>query len=84
MEIITLPATTKGPAAMFAGDVWFDVVAPPQAEPSRMKVNIVHFSPGAHTAWHSHVLGQTLHVTEGVGPETTWGQHLTDDEYPSA
>jgi quercetin dioxygenase-like cupin family protein len=67
MEIVNLSATTKGPAAMFDGDVWFDVVAPPQVEPSRMRVNIVHFSPGAHTAWHSHALGQTLHVTEGVG-----------------
>jgi quercetin dioxygenase-like cupin family protein len=24
------------------------------------------FAPGARTAWHSHALGQTLHVTEGV------------------
>jgi quercetin dioxygenase-like cupin family protein len=134
MEIVTLPATTKGPAAMFAGDVWFDVIAPPQAEPSRLRVNLVRFSPGAHTAWHSHAVGQTLHVTEGVGyvqsrggevmtilpgqtiytppgeehwhgatpdhfmshlamwegvaeglgPETTWGEHLAPEEYPSA
>ena len=28
---------------------------------------MVRFSPGAHTAWHSHANGQTLHVTEGRG-----------------
>jgi quercetin dioxygenase-like cupin family protein len=27
----------------------------------------VHFTPGARTAWHSHPLGQTICVTEGVG-----------------
>jgi hypothetical protein len=27
----------------------------------------VHFAPGARTAWHRHVNGQTLHVTEGIG-----------------
>ena len=25
------------------------------------------FAPGARTAWHSHPLGQTLVVTDGVG-----------------
>ena len=52
---------------MFTGDVWFDVIAAPQPEPSRMRVNAVHFAPCARTAWHSHAVGQTLHVTEGVG-----------------
>lgn len=28
---------------------------------------IVHFAPGARTAWHTHPLGQTIHVTEGIG-----------------
>ena len=34
--------------------------------PSRVGGAIVHFEPGARTAWHSHARGQTLHVTEGV------------------
>jgi len=67
MQIAPKTATTKGPAAMFTGDVYFDVIAPPQAEPSRMRVNIVRFTPGAHTAWHTHAVGQTLHVVEGRG-----------------
>src|SRR3954451_6916994 len=36
-------------------------------EPSRMSISLVRFTPGAHTNWHRHAVGQTLHVTEGVG-----------------
>jgi quercetin dioxygenase-like cupin family protein len=36
-------------------------------EPSRVAGAIVTFEPGARTAWHSHPLGQTLVVTDGVG-----------------
>jgi quercetin dioxygenase-like cupin family protein len=32
-----------------------------------MRVNVVRFTPGARTAWHSHAIGQTLHVTESRG-----------------
>ena len=66
MEILPKSPTTKGPAQLFTGDVWFDVVARGEA-PSRVRVNTVRFAPGARTAWHSHSLGQTLHVTDGVG-----------------
>jgi hypothetical protein len=37
-------------------------------------VNAVRFSPCARTAWHSHSLGQTLHVTESLGVVATRGQ----------
>jgi quercetin dioxygenase-like cupin family protein len=67
LEIQPRKSSVKGPAAMFTGDVWFDVIASPRPEPSRMRVNSVHFAPCARTAWHSHAVGQTLHVTEGVG-----------------
>ena len=30
-------------------------------------MNIVRFAPGARNAWHAHAVGQTLHVTEGIG-----------------
>jgi quercetin dioxygenase-like cupin family protein len=36
-------------------------------EPSRVTGAVVTFEPGARTAWHSHPLGQTLVVIEGVG-----------------
>ncbi|MFC4608371.1 cupin domain-containing protein [Streptomyces maoxianensis] len=66
MEILPKKPSTKGPAEMFTGDVWFDVVYAGQ-EPSRMRANVVRFAPCARTAWHTHALGQTLHLTEGIG-----------------
>jgi len=43
-----------------------DALAVP-AGPSTVQAASVHFTPGARTAWHSHPLGQTIFVTEGVG-----------------
>ena len=131
MEILTRRPSTKGPAEWFTGDVWFDQIAP-QDGPQQGRCNAVRFAPGARTAWHRHVNGQLLHVTEGVGltqvrggevvtirpgdtvwcpagvwhwhgatpehfmthlaiwdglapgqdgPETEWGEHVTDAEY---
>ena len=28
---------------------------------------LVHFTPSARTAWHTHPVGQTIYVIEGVG-----------------
>jgi quercetin dioxygenase-like cupin family protein len=58
--------TVKGPAEWFTGDVYIDAVAAASA-PARAQANLVHFTPGARTAWHTHPLGQTIYVTEGVG-----------------
>ncbi|HEY5833686.1 (R)-mandelonitrile lyase [Streptomyces sp.] len=66
MEILPKKPSAKGPAERFTGDVWNDDVVAGR-EPSRMRVNVVRFAPGARTAWHSHAVGQTLHVTEGIG-----------------
>lgn len=62
----TTSTTTKGPAEWFTGDVWIDPVVAPHP-PSKVQANLVHFMPGARTAWHRHPLGQSLFVTEGVG-----------------
>ena len=59
-------ATRKGPAEWFTGDVYIDAVADPTGA-SRFAANLVHFTPGARTAWHTHPHGQTLFVVEGVG-----------------
>lgn len=133
MRRLTTPASGKGPADWFTGQVWFDQIYRGE-EPSRARVNAVHFAPCSRTAWHTHALGQTLHVTEGIGlvatrdgqvivmhpgdtvhtppgewhwhgatadrfmthlaiwdgtddpdtPETTWGEHVTDDDYQLA
>ena len=59
-------ATTKGPSEWFTGDVYVDAIAEP-AGAYRLSAAGVHFAPGARTAWHTHPLGQTIFVTEGVG-----------------
>jgi quercetin dioxygenase-like cupin family protein len=58
--------TTPGPGNWFTGAVWIDTVAEPSGA-SRVAAANVHFTPGAHTAWHTHPNGQTIWVTEGVG-----------------
>ena len=58
--------TVKGPDDWFTGDVYIDAVAAPRP-PARAQANLVHFTPGARTAWHTHPLGQTIYVTEGIG-----------------
>ena len=59
-------ATNPGPGDWFTGAVYIDTVATP-TEPSRLAAASVHFTPGARTAWHTHPVGQTIYVTEGVG-----------------
>jgi quercetin dioxygenase-like cupin family protein len=66
MDIMKKQPTVKAPAQTFTGDAWYDVIAKGEG-PSRMRVNVVRFAPGARNAWHRHALGQTLHVTEGHG-----------------
>jgi quercetin dioxygenase-like cupin family protein len=132
MKIID-PQTSAGPADWFTGSVHPTIVLAGQ-EPSRVRMGSVHFAPGARTAWHSHAVGQYLHIVEGTAllqerggevvrlspgqtaytepgvehwhgatpdtfmvhlaiweapapdshqPETSWGEHVTDEEYPS-
>ena len=63
----TREETPKAPEEWFTGDVWMDAISEPLPAPSRIRALSVHFTPGARTAWHTHPLGQILHVTEGVG-----------------
>ncbi|MFH9867247.1 cupin domain-containing protein [Streptomyces lydicus] len=44
--------------------------------PSRARLNVVRCSPCARTAWHTHAVGQTLHVTEGIGLVQSRGGEL--------
>ena len=66
MELRPVERTVKQPGQNFTGDVYLTPVHNGQ-EPSRLTVSLVRFTPGARTNWHSHAVGQTLHVTEGVG-----------------
>ena len=132
MQIEPMKPTSKNPPEQFAGDVWLDPIAAPHTDDQRMTVSRVRFAPGARTAWHSHIRGQYLHITQGVahfggrdgtiievhagqtlytppGEEhfhaaayggfmehlamleagddptatTSWGEHVTDAEYPA-
>ena len=58
--------TRKGPADYFTGTVWLDPIIEAPA-PGRVRALRVSFEPGARTAWHTHPLGQTLHVLSGIG-----------------
>lgn len=66
MKLLPVRPTVKTPAERFTGDVYMTPVYNGTG-PSRMTVALVRFTPGARTNWHRHAVGQTLHVTEGVG-----------------
>lgn len=66
MQLTPVSPTAKAPAEAFTGDVYFTPIHRGEG-PSRMIVILVRFTPGAHTNWHSHAVGQTLHVTDGIG-----------------
>ena len=66
MELKPVTPTAKGPASTFTGDVYVSPIYRGE-EPSRMIVSLVRFTPGARTNWHSHAVGQALHVTDGIG-----------------
>jgi quercetin dioxygenase-like cupin family protein len=70
--------TVKNPPEHFTGDVWMDGLASPQDKGQHMVVAKGRFAPGGHTAWHSHALGQTLHVTEGVALMQARGKEILE------
>lgn len=64
---------SSGAAANFTGAVQVEGRFQREA-PARIGGGTVTFGPGAHTAWHTHPLGQTLVVTRGHGYVQQWGQ----------
>ena len=58
--------TVKASSDYFTGTVWQDPIIEAD-EPARARALKVSFEPMARTAWHTHPLGQTLHVISGVG-----------------
>jgi quercetin dioxygenase-like cupin family protein len=70
-------STRKGPAAWFTGSVSIDEIAV-GVEPSRLRAFRVSFEPGARTAWHTHPVGQTLHVLTGSGLAQLEGQPIQE------
>jgi len=58
--------TKRAPEKWFTGTVWQDPIIEAPA-PATLNALRVAFEPGARTAWHTHPLGQTLQVIQGVG-----------------
>lgn len=56
--------SVQGPAEWFTGHVRVDS---PFAGSGALACATVTFEPGARTAWHTHPLGQTLLITQGLG-----------------
>src|SRR6185312_5017434 len=64
--------TRRAPPDYFTGTVLQDPIIATES-PARLVSTRVSFEPGARTAWHTHPLGQTLHVISGVGRVQTEG-----------
>lgn len=75
---VTVRAAASSPAATGAAENFTGAVritSPFQAlPPGRAGGATVTFEPRAHTAWHTHPLGQTLVVTAGLGLVQQQGQ----------
>ena len=63
----------KDSSNWFSGTVWQDPISETPA-PARVHALKVAFEPSARTAWHTHPLGQTLHVLSGVALVQLRGQ----------
>lgn len=59
-------ATRLGKPEWFTGRVLIDEIASRPA-PSRLNIARVTFEPGARTHWHTHPVGQVLHILSGAG-----------------
>ena len=64
--------TRRSQENWFTGTVLQSPIIEAEA-PARLRAVSVSFEPGARTAWHTHPLGQTLHVTAGAGLAQVWG-----------
>ena len=72
--------SAKGPADWFTGSVRIDTLLSTEP-PARVAGALVTFEPGARTAWHTHPLGQTIIITQGVGRVQKEGE-AASEVYP--
>lgn len=70
-------APQQAPADNFTGSARIDSSFQGTA-PARVYGARVTFEAGARTAWHTHVLGQTLIVTAGTGLVQRWGDPIEE------
>jgi quercetin dioxygenase-like cupin family protein len=66
MELLPKQPSIKAPQNLGTGDSWVDLIIRGDG-PSRVRMISAHFAPCARTGWHTHPVGQTIWVTEGVG-----------------
>jgi quercetin dioxygenase-like cupin family protein len=69
--------TRPGPSEWFTGAAWIDDLAG-AAQPSGLRVFRVSFAPGSRTAWHTHPVGQVLHVLSGHGRVQSRGRSIEE------
>ncbi len=62
----------QGPQQYFTGSVRIDNIFPEKA-PAKFSGAYATFESGARSNWHTHHVGQTLVVTQGVCLTGTWG-----------
>ena len=68
---------TPGPAQYFSGKVTLTpVIEAP--EPARVRALVVSFAAGARTFWHTHPLGQTIHILSRHGQAQREGGSVID------
>jgi len=77
IKVVGSVPSRRAPSDWFTGTVWQDPIIETQA-PARLQAVTVRFEPGARTAWHTHPLGQTLHVVSGSGLVQVWGEPLRE------
>ena len=66
-----LQPSGAGQSEFFTGAVRIDPLFQP-TDATRASGASVTFEPGARSAWHTHLLGQTLIVTAGCGRVQSW------------
>ena len=68
---------TEAPAEHFTGRVRIEPLFQ-ENDPSHTSAAYVTFEPGAHSAWHTHPLGQILIVTAGMCWVQRWGDAIEE------
>jgi quercetin dioxygenase-like cupin family protein len=66
MERNPSTATVRTPSSRFTGYVWMNPVFSGEGT-SRLACDPVRFTRSARTKWHSHLNGQLLVCTDGIG-----------------
>lgn len=74
---VTASMSNPGPGDWFTGQTWMeDLGTLPTPTPTR--ILRVTFAPNARTAWHTHPLGQVLHILDGVARIGREGQPVRE------